>query len=354
MDEGGRVLSGFTVAGFTACKLAQGNAECGGFYPVPPMSPAQANQPLPTGFWLDQYKITGQVSLGGFSIVYLARDIFGDTVAIKEYLPNALALRAGESPEPVVSPRHRAVFNHGLNCFFEEGRNLTKLDHPNVVRVLNFFRSNGTAYLVMRFEEGRTLQAHIQKHPGSLSEDYIRNLFGRVLNGLRAVHSAQLLHLDIKPANIYLRQHDGSPVLLDFGAARQVIGQDVPQLRTMHTPGYAAPEQYDKHTEQTQPLGPWTDLYGIGATIYACLGGRPPIAAQERLEKDTLMPACQQFVGKYSRQLLETVDQCLSLDPLQRPQSAHALQKRLASDERTVEVPGLKHKVQDWLAGWRK
>ena len=318
------------------------------------MSPAQANQPLPAGFWLDQYKITGQISLGGFSIVYLAQDVFGETVAIKEYLPNALALRAGESPEPVVSPRHRLGFNHGLNCFFEEGRNLTRLDHPNVVRVLNFFRAHGTAYLVMRFEEGRTLQAHIQKHPGSLSEDFIRSLFGRVLNGLRAVHSSQLLHLDIKPANIYLRQQDGSPLLLDFGAARQVIGRDVPQLRTMHTPGYAAPEQYDKSPERPELLGPWTDIYGIGASLYACLGGRPPPSAQERLKQDSLVPAVRQFSGKYSRHLLETVDLCLHLDPLQRPQSAHTLQKRLASEERDVDPPGLLHRLRHWLKGRRK
>lgn len=333
----------------SALQLGRGNAECCRFYPVPSMSPAQANQPLPAGFWLDQYKITGQVSLGGFSIVYLAEDVFGETVAIKEYLPNALALRAGESPEPVVSARHRAVFNHGLNCFFEEGRNLTRLDHPNVVRVLNFFRAHGTAYLVMRFEQGRTLQTHIQRHPASLSEDFIRNLFGRVLNGLRAVHSSQLLHLDIKPANIYLRQQDGSPVLLDFGAARQVIGHDVPQMRTMHTPGYAAPEQYDKTPEQAELLGPWTDIYGIGASLYACLGGKSPVSAQDRIKHDTLPPAVKLFAGKYSRQLLETVDSCLNLDHLKRPQSAHALQKLLASEDRDVEKPGLLKRLGRWL-----
>ncbi|GAB2180840.1 hypothetical protein DLREEDagrD3_10630 [Denitratisoma sp. agr-D3] len=315
------------------------------------MSPAQANQPLPAGFWLKHYRITGQLSLGGFSIVYLAEDVFGEPVVIKEYLPNALALRAGESPEPVVSPRHRAVFNHGLNCFFEEGRNLTKLDHPNVVRVLNFFRAHGTAYLVLRYEEGRTLQTHIQRHPGTLEEDFIRTLFGRILNGLRAVHSSQLLHLDIKPANIYLRQHDGSPLLLDFGAARQVIGHDAPQLRTMHTPGYAAPEQYDKGEGQQERLGPWTDIYGIGASLYACLGGRPPLSAQERLHKDLLVPAVKQFAGRYSYQLLHSVDQCLGLDPLQRPQSAHALQKLLASEDRDPSPPGLVGRLRLWLRG---
>lgn len=312
------------------------------------MSPAQANQPLPSGFWVGNYMIECQLSMGGFSIVYLGRDIFGEAVAIKEYLPNALALRAGESPEPVISERHRAAFNHGLNCFFEEGRNLAGLEHPNVVRVLNFFRANGTAYMVMKFEQGRTLQAHIQKHQGELSEDFVRGLFSHLLNGLREVHSRKLLHLDIKPGNIYLRQ-DGSPVLLDFGAARQVVGQEVPQLRTMHTPGYAAPEQYEK--DNTHLLGPWTDIYGVGATIYACLNptGRPPLDASQRAQKDELLPAMRQFAGRYSRQLLETVDMCLQLDALKRPQSAHALQKRLASTDRDVTPPGLFDRLKDFV-----
>lgn len=329
---------------FTGQQWATQNAAR--FYPVPSMSPAQANQPLPSGFWVGNYMIECQLSMGGFSIVYLARDIFGEAVAIKEYLPNALALRAGESLEPVVSERHRAAFNHGLNCFFEEGRNLAKLDHPNVVRVLNFFRANGTAYMVMKFEQGRTLQAHIQKHTGTLSEDFIRGLFGHLMNGLREVHSCKLLHLDIKPGNIYLRQ-DGSPVLLDFGAARQVVGQEVPQLRTMHTPGYAAPEQYEK--DNTNLLGPWTDMYGVGATIYACLGGRPPQDASQRIQKDEMVPATRQFAGRYSRQLLETVDTCLELDALKRLQSAHALQKRLASPERDMNPPGLLERFKGFV-----
>ncbi|MCK9282970.1 MAG: serine/threonine protein kinase [Rhodocyclaceae bacterium] len=293
------------------------------------MSPAQANQPLPSGFMLEQYRIVRQISLGGFSIVYLAHDAREMPVAIKEYLPNALALRAGESPEPVVAEIHRTAFNHGLRCFFEEGSILARLNHANVVRVVNFFRANGTAYLVMQYERGRTLLEHIQKRSGALEEDQVRGIFGRLLNGLREVHSQKLLHLDIKPANIYLR-NDGNPVLLDFGAARQVIGLDAPLLKAMHTPGYAAPEQYGRQED----FGPWTDIYAVGASLYASLGGQAPLAADKRLEEDALVPATKAFAARYSRQLLETVDACLQLDHLRRPQSVFALQQQLASSER--------------------
>ena len=218
------------------------------------MSPPQANQPLPAGFQLDRYRIDRQLSLGGFSIVYLAYDEDETPVAIKEYLPHALATRS-EGIIPVVSDENLSAFRHGMKCFFEEGRSLAHLDHPNVVRVLNFFRANETVYMVMQYERGRTLLEHIQKHRGDIRETFLRKIFSRLLNGLREVHAQKLLHLDIKPANIYLR-NDGTPVLLDFGAARQALGGDGPNLKPMFTRGFAAPEQY----EAPDQLGPWTDI----------------------------------------------------------------------------------------------
>ncbi|MDO8933967.1 MAG: serine/threonine-protein kinase [Rhodocyclaceae bacterium] len=293
------------------------------------MPPPQANQPLPPGFQLDRYRIDRQLSLGGFSIVYLAYDEEETPVAIKEYLPNALALRS-EGVVPVVSEEHRSAFRHGMKCFFEEGRSLAHLNHPNVVRVLNFFRANETVYMVMQYERGRTLQEHIQKHRGEIRESFVRNVFSRLLNGLREVHAQKLLHLDIKPANIYLR-FDGTPVLLDFGAARQALESDGPALRPMYTPGFAAPEQY----EAPDQLGPWTDIYAVGASIYTALGAALPQAADARLRKDELVPAERRWAGKYSRQLLETVDWCMKLDYLERPLSVFALQKTLADGGET-------------------
>ena len=301
--------------------------------------PSQANTPLPAGFQLDQYRIDRQLSLGGFSIVYLAYDADGVPVAIKEYLPNSLALRKDGEIEPLVPEEHEPAFRYGMKCFFEEGRSLAKLMHPNLVRVLNFFRANGTVYMVMQFERGRTLHDVIQKHRLELKERFIRGMFTRLLNGLREVHARKLLHLDIKPSNIYVRT-DGTPVLLDFGAARQTLMNEEPILKPMYTPGFASPEQLSRRED----LGPWSDIYSVGASLYACLGGTAPPRSDEREKEDTYQPAARAFAGRYSEQLLETIDWCLQLDPLQRPQSVYSLQKALT--RRSAEEPMPAH----WFA----
>ncbi|GAB4061707.1 serine/threonine-protein kinase [Uliginosibacterium sediminicola] len=294
-------------------------------------TPSQINSPLPSGFQLEQYRIEQQLSLGGFSIVYLATDDSAVPVAIKEYLPNSLALRKAGEIEPQITEEHQAAFRYGMKCFFEEGRSLAKLMHPNVVRVLNFFRANGTVYMVMQFERGRTLQDFIHRNKGHIKERFIRGVFTRLLNGLREVHAHKLLHLDIKPSNIYLR-NDGTPVLLDFGAARQTLAQDTPMLKPMYTPGYAPPEQFNDR----ENLGPWSDIYSVGASMYACLAGAPPLRSDERIKKDTFEPATKRWAGEYSVHMLETIDWCLNLNPLERPQSVYALQKALLTRSRHI------------------
>ena len=290
--------------------------------------PQQANQPLPNGYLLQNYRIASVLSCGGFSIVYLAYDENDQPVAIKEYLPSQLALRKEGDALPSISDDNLATFRYGMKCFFEEGRSLARLSHPNVVRVLNFFRANETVYMVMRYERGRTLQEHIQARRGSIKENFIRHVFALLLNGLREVHSNKLLHLDIKPANIYIR-NDGSPVLIDFGAARQTLAEEGLKLNPMYTPGFAPPEQY----RNRELLGPWSDVYAIGASMFACLAGVAPQAADQRLEKDRYVSATKTWPGKYSRHLLETIDWCLELDHLNRPQSVFALQKVLLREK---------------------
>jgi serine/threonine protein kinase len=303
----------------------------------------QANHALPAGYQIDEYRIERQLSLGGFSIVYLALDSQGTRVAIKEYLPNSLALRGEGEITPNISPEHAGAFRYGMKCFFEEGRALAKLAHPNVVRVLNFFRANETVYMVMDFEEGATLQEYIQRRQKPVSENFLRNVFTRVLNGLREVHTHKLLHLDLKPSNIYLRD-DGTPMLIDFGAARQTLALDTPMLKPMYTPGFASPEHYQRET-----LGPWSDIYSIGASMYACISLSAPQAADLRQTKDQLVPAMVRWEGKYSDQLLETIDWCLCLNHLYRPQSVFALQKALTE---APTQPTIKPKVEEsrsWL-----
>jgi len=295
--------------------------------------PSQANIPLPEGYQLQNYRVTKVLSAGGFSLVYLAEDENAQPVAIKEYLPSSLALRREGDVLPSISEENLPTFRYGMKCFFEEGRALAKLSHPNLVRVLNFFRANETVYLVMRYERGRTLQEHILARRGAIKENFIRRVFTMLLNGLREVHLNKLLHLDIKPANIYVR-NDGTPVLIDFGAARQTLTAEGFKLNPMYTPGFAAPEHY-KNREQ---LGPWTDVYSVGASIFACIAGAAPQAADQRMDKDRYVSATKLFGRRYSDQLLETIDWCLQLDHMKRPQSVLALQKVLLR-ERDPDTP---------------
>jgi serine/threonine protein kinase len=289
--------------------------------------PQQANQPLPAGYVLNGYRIEKPLSSGGFSIVYLARDDTGTPFAIKEYLPSSLPLRV-DGVEVTVAEEHLAVFRHGLKCFFEEGRGLALISHPNVVRVENFFRANETCYMVMQYVRGRTLQFHIQRHRHEFTEGFIRRLFIHLMNGLREVHANKLLHLDIKPANIFITM-DGRPVLLDFGAARITLSEEAMKLKPMYTAGFAAPEHYRFKPDE---LGPWSDIYSVGATIYTCIAGTPPQAGDQREEKDRMIPLRTLARQPYSNDLYDIVDSCLSVDWLKRPQTAFDLQKRLMEE----------------------
>ncbi|MFZ6772270.1 serine/threonine protein kinase [Undibacterium sp. SXout7W] len=291
---------------------------------------AQNNAPLPDGLEIAGYRIVKKIASGGFSIVYLASDEDGNAVAIKEYLPSSLALRQQGELVPAISNENLPIYRIGLKCFFEEGRALARISHPNVVSVVNFFRANETVYMVMAYESGRSLQEHILRRRDKgdkplVSERFIRRMFNQVMNGLREVHTNKLLHLDLKPANIYLRL-DGTPILLDFGAARQTLKTDLPKLYPMYTPGFAAPELYQKNGN----LGPWTDIYSIGASIFACMVGAPPQPSDQRRSSDKMEGHYRKLEGLYSTELIEVVRWCLKMDPLERPQSVFALQKALA------------------------
>ncbi|MCX7228417.1 MAG: serine/threonine-protein kinase [Burkholderiales bacterium] len=289
----------------------------------------QTNAPLPEGLEVGGYRIVRKIASGGFSIVYLADDPDGQPVALKEYLPSSLVRRGPGELVPSVANENQNTYRNGLKCFFEEGRALARVLHPNVVRVLNFFRANDTVYMVMAYERGRSLQELIMRYRGKpgrevMPERHIRRIFAQVMNGLREVHANRLLHLDLKPANVYLRQ-DGSPMLLDFGAARQTLTLDAPKLFPMYTPGFAAPELYRRN----QQLGPWTDIYGLGATMYGCMIGSPPQPADQRGLHDKVDAALAQAVKLYSQQLVDIVHWCLKQNPLERPQSVFVLQRAL-------------------------
>ena len=297
---------------------------------------AQHNAALPEGLELGGYRIVKKIAVGGFSIVYLATSPEGHEVAVKEYLPAALARREAGQLAPTVSAEHTELYRLGMKFFFDEGRALAAIKHTNVVRVLNFFRAHDTVYMVMAYERGRSLQEHIARRRQKgvkplISERSIRLAFAQVMDALREVHTHKLLHLDLKPANIYLR-NDGTPILLDFGAARQTLHADLSRLHPMYTPGFAAPELYTK-----RELGPWTDVYSIGASIFCCMVGVPPQSSIERKRDDRMEIYFRELESLYSKELIQLVRWSLMLDPLQRPQSVYALQKLIRSTDMALE-----------------
>ncbi|WP_448251698.1 serine/threonine protein kinase [Ottowia oryzae] len=288
--------------------------------------------PLPPDTVIGGYRVVRRLSAGGFGVVYLAVDKEGQQVAVKEYLPSALTMRDAGALVPQVAPEKLSLYRLGLKSFFEEGRSLAQISHPSVVSVLNFFRQNETVYMVMNYLEGATLQDFIVtardlKKQKVFRESTIRSLFDEVLRGLRIVHQHKMLHLDLKPANIFITD-DNKAVMLDFGAAREVLNKEGNFTRPMYTPGFAAPEMYRRDST----MGPWTDIYAIGACIYSCMQGYPPNDAPQRLEKDRLALSLTRMRGVYSDNLIEVVEWCMSLDPLSRPQSVFALQKELSRE----------------------
>lgn len=299
---------------------------------------------LVPGARIDSYEIAGILGVGGFGITYKGYDhqLHCD-VAIKEYLPHGLALRTRDGS--TVIPRSdddSKYYQYGLERFLDEARILAKFKERSIVRVSRFLEANGTGYLVMDYEDGESLAERI-KQKGTLSEKEIRALLVPVLQGLRAVHAKGIMHRDIKPSNIFLRQDD-SPVLLDFGAARQALGEQTRTLTGIVTPGYGPFEQYGALGRQ----GPWTDLYALGATLYHCIAAQAPpespdrIAALQEDSPDPLKPARDVGAGRYSRELLDAIDWMLSPSAKDRPQSADEVLARLQKTPATrtsVETP---------------
>ena len=270
-------------------------------------------------YWYTIERVLGH---GGFGITYLARDTNLDqAVAIKEYLPAEIAVR-GEIFS--VRPRSEADqerFKWGLDRFLTEARILARFDHSNIIRVHSVFEANETAYLVMRYEQGIALNDYLDRHK-FLGEQELLEIVLPVMDGLKRVHELGFIHRDIQPANIYIRE-DGTPVLLDFGAAREAMGK----IRTMTilvAPGYAPIEQY---FTDAKAQGPWTDIYGLGAVLYRAVAGVAPLDAIERSRgllgsaRDVMMPASVAGQGRYSESFLRAIDHALAFNEKDRPQS---------------------------------
>ncbi len=285
---------------------------------------------LPPQYRLHWYVLDRVLGQGGFGITYLARDTNLDQqVAIKEYLPVDVATRRADSTVRPRSDDQADRYRWGLDRFIREARTLARFDHPNVVRVLSVFEQHGTAYMVMRFEEGENLAALLDRKR-TLSEAELMRVLLPVLDGLELVHNAGFIHRDIKPDNIHIRA-DGSPVLLDFGSARHSLGQ-ARTVTILVAPGYAPFEQYYSSGEDQ---GPWTDLYSLGATCYRAVAGVSPMDAIARSKgvlgsaREILVPAVAVGSGRYSERLLKAIDHALAFAEKDRPATIAAWREEL-------------------------
>lgn len=293
-----------------------------------PLKKSEYLNALPSGYMLHEYAVDKVLGVGGFGITYLGKDTtLNLKVAIKEYLPNELAVRDANFQVLPKSSDCEETYYWGLDRFLQEARLLARFNHPNIVRVLRFFEANGTAYMMMQYEEGESLDEKLKKLGAPPDESTLQGILFPLLDGLKVMHDEGFLHRDIKPGNIYIRRGDGSPVLLDFGAARaQMRGKDQ-NMTAIVTPGYAPFEQY--FTDGCQ--GPWSDIYAFGAVIYKAITGKAPPEAASRVKSDTMAPAVEVGKGRYSDKFLRAVDWALQSDEKKRPQTIEDWQRALTS-----------------------
>ena len=274
--------------------------------------PEDGSQALPLGFRLDEFEIQAKLGEGGFGIVYRAWDhSLGQVRAIKEYMPAGIAQRdPGGSPQVLArSSKLRETFDKGLQRFIEEAQTLARFDHPSLVRVLRRWEAHGTAYMAMPLYEGATLREHIRALPERPGEDWLMQLLDPLTEALAVVHGHHWLHRDIAPDNIMLLKGSGRPLLLDFGAARQVIGDQTQELTAILKPGFAPIEQYGETPGLEQ--GPWTDVYALAATLHWVLLGRAPAASVSRVLVDNQKPLVESAHGLAGERLLAALDKAL-------------------------------------------
>lgn len=283
---------------------------------------ADYKQALPTGYELDKYRLLSVLGFGGFGITYLAENLtLGHRVAIKEYLPNEFAMREARTIHPK-SPEEAENFAWGLEKFKEEARTLTRFRHPNLVRVSDYVEANNTAYIVMDYEDGEPL-GEILRRNQTLTEAQVRRVIEPIADGLRQVHAAGYLHRDIKPGNIYVRREDETPVLLDFGAARQAIGKRTRSVLSVASAGYSPMEQYESEGNQ----GPWTDVYSLSAVCFKAISGQEPPEATRRESQllrdrpDPLPSLLEMDLPGFSRDFLKAIESGLEVIEKRRPQS---------------------------------
>lgn len=282
---------------------------------------------LPIGTTLGEFEIIDIIGWGGFGIVYLAYDhSLHRQVALKEYMPFTLAVRNQNTIVSVKSEQQKETFQAGLRSFINEARLLAHFDHPSLIKVYRFWESNGTAYMVMPFYQGRTLKETLRTMTTPPDEKWLKDLLDQLLDALSILHKDHCYHRDIAPDNILILS-DGRALLLDFGAARRVISDMTQSLTVILKPGYAPIEQYGEIASMAQ--GPWTDIYALAAVIYYAITGQPPPPSASRVIADTFVPLSQAVGNRYSTGFLKGIDQALAVKPKNRPQNVEELRTLL-------------------------
>ncbi|MBC7944269.1 MAG: DUF4384 domain-containing protein [Burkholderiales bacterium] len=274
---------------------------------------------LGVGSRVGEFEIAGVIGEGGFGIIYLAYDhSLHRNIALKEYMPSALAARAGDTTVHVRSERDAETFAVGMHSFINEARLLAHFDHPSLVKVYRFWEANGTAYMAMPFYEGATLKKTLSGFNGPPPEAWLKTLLSQLLEALAVIHREQCFHRDIAPDNILILKN-GRALLLDFGAARRVIGDRTQALTVILKPGYAPIEQYAEVPSMKQ--GAWTDIYALASVMYFAINGKLPVPSVARMISDPLIPLAESATGKYSARFLRGIDKALAVKPEQRPQN---------------------------------
>lgn len=285
---------------------------------------------LAIGTRLAEFEVMGVIGEGGFGIVYLAFDhSLQRTVAVKEYMPAALAARGADHGVSVRAKRHGDAFEAGLRSFINEARLLAQFDHAALIKVYRFWEQHGTAYMAMRFYEGQTFKNAVKDNPDIVDEAWLKKILKPILEALEALYKANILHRDISPENIMI-QPNGDAVLLDFGAARQIVSGMAQSLTVILKPGYAPVEQYADDDSMQQ--GPWTDIYSLSAVMYSAIAQKAPPTAVGRMLNDPLEPLAQGDYPRFGKQFLAALDKGLAVRPEGRPQSIAEFAQLLGVD----------------------
>ena len=279
---------------------------------------------LQIGSMLLEYRLESVLGVGGFGMTYLAWDTnLEKHVAIKEYLPAELAVRALDGSVVPITTEFKYNYTWGLERFIMEARTLAKFSHPHIVRVNRYFEANSTGYMVMDYEKGVSLNQML-KGGERPDEAKLKAILMPLLDGLQAVHATGFLHRDIKPSNIFVRD-GGSPVLIDFGASRQAIGGATKSLTSVLTPGYAPLEQYTGDGNQ----GPWSDIYAMAGVLYRAFVNDNPPDAVSRIRSDVVPAKLAELRGRVSEPMVRALEWALVLDEKQRPQSVQEWKQAL-------------------------